>query len=454
MPLPRGPSSSVKEQSFAWFSRPHAFLEECAAQYGDCFSLRVHGWGTVVVVSHPDAIREVFSAGPDVLLAGQGNAFMRPFFREGSLLLLDGDRHRRRRKLLLPAFHGPALRRSSRMIAEVAGAVCRTWPLDQPFSVQERMMELGQEIILRVLFGLQQDEDRYHLVKQQLGLLVKAMSTSVSLAAAESSAAAARFARLRGDLDALLLGEIADRRERPDPARGDVMTLLMEARDADGRPLRDDELRDELVTLLAAGHDTTATSLSWTLLVLDQHPEIRARLVAELDALGRSPDPDALARSRYLGAVVSEALRLRPVVSAVSRQVVQPFAVAGHVLPPGTIVAPAVYLAHRRAEAFPDPDRCRPERFLEREPSPFEYLPFGGGARRCIGMGFALQQMKIVLGTVVARLELRAALRGPVRDVRHGVLVGPSEGARMIARRRARPDPPTDQEERACVTQS
>jgi unspecific monooxygenase len=191
-----------------------------------------------------------------------------------------------------------------------------------------------------------------------------------------------------------------------------------------------------MITMLLAGHDTTANELAWALLALDAHPEVRDRLVEDLDALGPSPDPDALVRRPYLAATVNEVLRLHPVVPAVARKVVKPFRVAGYVLEPGMGVAPAIYLAHRRAESFPEPEAFRPERFLERDPSPFEYLPFGGGARRCIGMGFALHQMKIVLGTVLGTLELRSAMRRPVREVRHGVLVGPSEGARMIVRSR------------------
>ena len=227
----------------------------------------------------------------------------------------------------------------------------------------------------------------------------------------------------------------------------------MEARDDAGRPLSHGELRDELVTLLLAGHDTCANELAWALLTLDEHPEVRALLVESIDEAGPSPDPDALARRPYLGAVVNEVLRLRPVVPAVSRQVMKPFRVAGYDLEPGTFVAPAIYLTHHRAESFPEPDLFRPERFFERDPSPFEYLPFGGGARRCIGMGFALHQMKIMLGTVLGELELRSAMRHPVREVRHGILVGPSEGARMIARRRpdiARNDP--HDEEHPCGT--
>lgn len=404
-------------------------------QFGDCFTLRVHGWGTQVVVSHPDAIRQVFTAEPDVLHAGN-NDFLKPLFREGSLLVLDGERHRRQRKLLMPAFHGSAVRRYSAAIADTTRTLSRTWPLDRPISIQEKMMELSLEVMLLAIFGLREAEARYHPVKKQLTALVKAVSTSLALASAQATSAAARFTAIRGELDALLAEELAHRRERPDPTRKDVLELLLQARDDAGQPMSDGELRDELVTLLLAGHDTTANELAWALLTLDEHPEVRDRLVEEIDAFGPSPDPDALARRPYLGAVVQEVLRLHPVVPAVSRQVMKPFRVAGYELEPGTCVAPAIYLAHRRPESFPDPDLFRPERFLEHDPSPFEYLPFGGGARRCIGMGFALHQMKIVLATVLGELELHSAMRHPVGEVRHGVLVGPSEGARMIARRR------------------
>ncbi|HYV47474.1 MAG TPA: cytochrome P450 [Myxococcaceae bacterium] len=435
MPLPSGPSSSVEAQTFAWFSRPHAFLAECQAQFGDCFTLRVQGWGTQVVVSHPDAIRQVFTAEPDVLHAGN-NDFLRPLFREGSLLVLDGERHRRTRKLLMPAFHGSALKRYSRAIADTTKALMRAWPLDQPMPMQEKLLELSLEVAMLAIFGLREAEARYHPVKKQLTTLMKAVSTSITLASAERSAAAARFDSIRSQLDALLAEELAHRRAHPDATRTDVLALLMEARDEAGQPMSEGELRDELITLLLAGHDTTANELAWALLALDANPEARDRLVEDVDKLGPSPDPDALVRRPLLGATVNEVLRLHPVVPAVSRKVMKPFRVAGHVLEPGTGVAPAIFLAHRRAESFPEPEAFRPERFMERDPSPFEYLPFGGGTRRCIGMGFALHQMKLVLGTVLGELELHSAMRHPVREVRHGVLVGPSEGARMIARRR------------------
>jgi unspecific monooxygenase len=233
-----------------------------------------------------------------------------------------------------------------------------------------------------------------------------------------------------------------------------VLALLMEARDDAGQPMSEGELRDELITLLLAGHDTTANELAWALLTLDAHPEVRERLVEEIDKLGPAPDPDALVRRPYLIATVNEVLRLHPVVPAVARRVMKPFRVAGMELEPGTGVAPAIYLAHRRAESFPEPELFRPERFLERDPSPFEFLPFGGGARRCIGMGFALHEMKIVLGTVLGELELHNAMRHPVREVRHGVLVVPSEGARMIVRPRSGPSRRTQDKELECGTRS
>jgi len=437
MPLPSGPSSSVEAQTFAWYSRPHSFLAECAAEYGDCFTIHVQGWGDQVVVSHPDAVREVFTADAEVLHGGKGNHFLLPLFRQGSLFVLDGEHHRRQRKLLMPAFHGSALRGYSRAIADTARALCRTWPADRPVPMHDKLLELAMEIILLVMFGIREEEARYHPVKRQLALLARTVRTSVASASAEAaSAAAVHFARVRGDLDALLIEEVAHRRERPDPTRHDVLALLMESRDEAGLPLSDEELRDEMVTLLSAGHDTVATTLAWAVLALDEHPEVRAHVLQEVDALGPEPDPDALARLPYLGAVVDEVMRLHPVVPAVSRQVMKPFRVAGHDLEPGARVTAAVYLAHRRAEAFPAPDRFRPERFLERVPSPFEFFPFGGGVRRCIGLAFSLHQMRIVLGTILSEVELRGAMRGPTREVRHGLLVAPSEGARMTARRR------------------
>jgi cytochrome P450 len=243
-----------------------------------------------------------------------------------------------------------------------------------------------------------------------------------------------KFMRLRYQVDELIYAEIHQRRLQPDSSRNDILSLMMAATDESGQPMSDEELRDELVTLLIAGHETTATSIAWALYWIHRHTEVQEKLLQELDTLGDNPDPNVVLRLPYLNAVCSETLRLYPVATlALNRVVKSPLEIMGYKFEPGTLLVPCIYLTHHREDIYPEPKQFKPERFLDRQYAPYEYLPFGGGNRRCIGLAFALFEMKIVLATLLSHWQMELPDSKPVLPVRKGALLGPSQGVRMVA---------------------
>jgi cytochrome P450 family 110 len=322
------------------------------------------------------------------------------------------------------------------------------------FSVRKSMQTISLRVILRAVFGLN-DGTRYQQLERLLGTMLDTMGSPVSVSLLYfpilrqdfgSWSPWGRFVRAQRRIDQLLYEEIAERRKYPDASRDDLLTLLVSARDENGEPLTDAELRDELMTLLVAGHETTATALTWALYWVHKIPAVREQLLDELQALDGTLDPGALSRLPYLNAVCSETLRIHPVAMLTfSRVAKTPVELEGYSLEPGTLVIGCIYLAHRREEVYPDPSEFRPERFLERRYSPFEYLPFGGGVRRCIGLAFAQFEMKVVLGGILSEFELASADARSVRPVRRGLTSGPSPFRMVIkARRPAQPVPAPD----------
>jgi cytochrome P450 len=431
--LPAGPALSAADTTFRWLAQPYAFLDECAAAHGDIFTLRFTRFGTHVVVTHPDDVREVLTANRDVLHAGRGNALLEPILGRHSLLVLDGDRHLAQRALVQPAFRNDRIARYAALVVEAARRWTADWDGEPTVSVQRTALEISKEVILRAVFGLDRDElARFSGLVHDIMVLVGTNATFE--AAADGSRVRARFDAARAALDAGLQEHIE--RRRAGAAGDDVLSMLLGARTDDGRGLSDDEIRDQLMTLVLAGHETTASSITWALVCLEGAPAVRARLVRELDGVDEAAFEQGLGALPYLQAVCLETLRMRPVIPVVSREVQRPFRVRDHVLPAGVFVTPCPYLAHRRAAVFPDPDTFRPERFLEERFSPYAYFPFGGGVRRCIGMSFALLEMQIVLGMALRRFELALPDGVPLRAVRRGVTIVPSGGARMRVARR------------------
>jgi cytochrome P450 len=403
------------------------FIDHCRARYGTTFTLRVVGLGTVVVLSEPEDIKTTFQAGPDVLDAGSGNKPIEILLGSRSLLVLDGTEHLRQRKLMLPPFHGDRLLRYRELIDALAEKMVDGWPIGEPFPLLPEMRRLTLEIIMRVVFGSDEAELRDRIAS----LMSYAASDEAGIRYALRYAGALRFwrrfDRARARADELLYAEIDRRRNQPSDA-GDILALLMAARDEDGKPLTDKELRDELVTLLVAGHETTATGLAWTFELLTRHPLALARAAEEARAG---------TEERYASAVVQEALRLRPPVGVVARRVRKPILLAGYEIPPGVRIVPAVPYVNRHPRVYPDPDAFRPERFLDAKPDTYAWIPFGGGIRRCIGASFAQLEMRQVLHVVLRRTRINHADGVPERATRNSIVYPPRNGARVVLKEAA-----------------
>ena len=430
--LPPGPRLPVAVQGMLVMSWFQPFMRWCSERYGDAFTLHVPIAGRMVLVSRPGTTREVFGGDPAVLRAGEANAILEPFMGRHSVLLLDGREHLEQRRMLLPPFHGERMRRWVPVVTAVTEAEMERWPRHTSFPLLGSMQAITLEVILRAVFGVGDATRRERLAGLLRRLLRYAGASTVVAPCLQRDLGMlttwGRFLRLRDTLDTLLLNEIAERRVCPDLGeRDDVLSLLLRARHDDGSAMGDQELRDELMTLLLAGHETTATALAWCVDLLLRHPDAHARLMSSI------ADGD----DRVLDAVIRETLRLRPVVPEVARRLARPLRVGDWLLPAGTVVAPSIYLTHRRADLWPEPERFRPERFLGEAVEGTAWLPFGGGVRRCLGASFALMEMRAVLCTMVPRARLRPAGGGP-RVTRRMVVLAPSDGVRVSVERTTR----------------
>ncbi len=472
MTLPPGPRSPAVVQTAQWWLRPLELLDGCARRYGDPFTLRFTSLGDIVVVSAPDLIRRVFTGDPEVLHAGQANEILLPVVGRYSVLLLDGKEHLRQRRLLTPPFVGERMAVYADIIEKSTLAAVRGFPVGRPFSLHPAMQAITLDVILHAIFGL----DDGPTLRRFSGLLVDLFSDPPSflllLPALRIDVPLSpyrRFLRARGVVDRALYQLIAERRRAADlGTRKDILSLLLAARDEAGQPMSDEEVHDELLTMMIAGHETTATAVAWTFERLLSEPDVLARAVAEVEAVlghgsiagGLAPPaptpsvdsrppprsgepissryPATLPRLEYLDAIVKETLRLRPIIPVVGRVLSAPFTLAGHTLPAGTAVWPCVHLAQRRPDIYPEPERFWPERWLGARVDPYAWLPFGGGVRRCIGMGFALYEMKVILATILARARLRAASPVPERAVRRAITLIPAGGAQVVMSEPAR----------------
>jgi cytochrome P450 len=429
--LPPGPDWNLAVSVWRWWRRPLDVLEHCRARYGETFTYRLPHEGTWVFVSDPESVKQVFTGDPRLLHAGEANIILLPFLGENSVLLLDEPEHMVQRKLMLPSFHGKRMQAYGELMAAIAAKEIESWPADRPLATRPRMQALTLEVILRTVFGLGEGE-RLERLRNELRSLIE-MGTERRWVIAMVALGPRRigrfppFRRALERVDRILFEEIEARRRAPDLAeREDILSLLLQARHEDGTEMSERELRDELMTLLTAGHETTATALAWAIELLARHPEALDRLREEVEA----GDED------YVDAVIKETLRLRPVIALVLRKLVEPMEIGGHLLPAGVSVAPSIYLLHRRPEIYPEPERFRPERFLEHPAGTYTWIPFGGGVRRCLGGAFAEYEMKVVLRELVSRRALRPVGSEPERPVRRTITNVPSRGAEVIAEAR------------------
>jgi cytochrome P450 len=444
MPLPDGPKSPKFWQMLQWIAKPLPFMRACSHRYGDRFTVTLsQRLGPIVFFSDPEALRIILTGDDSELFDAPGelNVMLEPLLGAQSVIGLSGDRHRRMRQLLMPSFHGERMRSYGRLIRDITEEVMNERVDGKAFFVRKSMQKISLRVILRAVFGLK-DGIRYQQLEQILGTMLDRMSNPFSVSFLFFPVLRqdfgplspwGRFVHNRQQIDQLIYDEIAERRSHPDASRNDILTLLMSARDEAGDALTDLELRDELMTLLVAGHETTATALTWALFWIHKFPMVREKLVNELQPFDASLDPGVLFRLPYLNAVCCETLRIYPIGMLTFPRVTRSrLDLTGTSLEPGTIVAGCIYLTHHRADVYPDPDEFRPERFLERRFSPYEYLPFGGGIRRCIGMAFAQFEMKLVLSGIISGFQLALADTHSVRPMRRGVTAGPSP-FRMVA---------------------
>jgi cytochrome P450 len=433
MALPPGPRAPAALNTVRFARRPLDVLREWHARYGDVFTIRMLGFGTGVYVVDPDAIRELFTGDQSDLRAGEANSFMEPVLGPHSVLVLDGNEHLRQRKLLLPPFQGSRVAAFREVIRDVAEREIARWQPGSRFVLRERMRSVTFEVICRAVFGVTEPE-RVERLRTTLGAVIDSSPIFMVARAARVDlgplSPGGRFVRRLRAADAALYEEIERRRGEPDLAeRSDVLSLLLCARDEQGRGMTNEELRDELFTMLGAGHETTATGLAFALELLLHNPPVLARLREELTA-----DDDS-----YLDAVVKESLRLRPVIDAAERTLTKPRTVAGWELPAGVKVYPGILLVQQREDLYPRAHEFRPERFLDEGAEPYSWLPFGGGIRRCIGAALAQAEMAEVLRVVVRGIELRplrarpdpVVLRGITLAPRHGVAVGVERAPRL-----------------------
>jgi len=438
--LPPGPALPTAVQTAHWVTRPLPFLDRARKQFGDIFTIRLLGAGPIVMVAAPDAIKAVFTGSSDILLAGEGNALLSPFVGEHSLLTLDREAHLRQRRLLLPPFHGERMQSYGSVMRDLADEALDQWPVGTPFTVQPWMQSITLEVILRTVFGLEEGARKKRLAAS-LTKLLNALMTPGVMFIGLTRVDVFRYApflpisKMKADVDRQIYEEIALARRDPKlSARTDILAMMMNARDDQGRPMTDVELRDELVTLLVAGHETTATALSWAFERIALHPEVLEKILDELSrVVGDGPlEVEHLSKLDYLDAVIKETLRTRPILPIVVRSLEAPFQVGEWLIPKGVRVGPCIWLAHHRPESFPEPHRFMPERFLGKKVDPYSWFPFGGGIRRCIGMAFALYEMKVVLATMLLRMRYRLSEPGPLAVVRRSLTLAPQKGTEIV----------------------
>jgi cytochrome P450 len=434
--LPPGPAVPSAVQFLGFWMRPLAYLERCRKRYGKRFTIRLPLTPAFVMLSDPDEVKQVFTAPPDVLQPGHGARVLEPVVGSNSVILLDEAAHMEQRKLMLPAFHGERMERLTGLMEEVAAAEVADLPRGAPVALHPRMQDLTLKIILRAVFGLDPGA-RFDALRERLQAMLAFGDRPISLLpprpdgpvakVAERFGPFAQFVRIQAEVDEILFALIAERRE--DGAdRNDVLTMLLEARHDDGSPMSEQEIRDELLTLLVAGHETTATSLAWAFARLVHEPAVLDRLVDELDS-----GDDA-----YVTATIQETLRARPVLPNVApRLVAKPIEVGDWTYPPGCSLVANGYLIHHDPEIYPDPYAFRPERFLDEPPGTYTWIPFGGGRRRCLGSSFAMLEMTVVLRALLSSCSLSAAGHGIEVARRRNITVRPLDGARAVLADRA-----------------
>jgi cytochrome P450 len=428
--LPPGSRAPAVVQALRYARNPLGFLSGEQRRYGDIFSVSFPFFGRVVYVARPDLVKAVFTGPPADFHAGEANAtVLEPALGPNSVLTLDDEPHLRQRKLLLPPFHGERVRRYEELIVEMTRREMERWPVGEPFALRTHTQRITLAVIMRAVFGVH-DEGRLARFERLIEDFARRVGVITSFPMLRRNLGPGspwpRFLRSRAALDEFIYEEIRLRRAEPGhEERDDVLSLLMAARDEGGEPMSDEELRDEMVTVLGAGHETTATGLAWAVERLTRNPAVLARLRESL----------AAGDEEYLAATVKETLRARPVIVDVARKLKAPATIGGYELPPGQFVLPAIAALHYRDDLFPQPEQFRPERFLDGKADNYAWIPFGGGIRRCIGAAFAEYEMRTILREFVERAELRAVTPKPERVKVRNITLAPAKGTQVVLER-------------------
>ncbi|MBD2360542.1 cytochrome P450 [Anabaena minutissima FACHB-250] len=445
MQLPKTPKTPPVIQMLNWIFRPMAYMEECTKRYGDIFALKLQkDLPPLVFVSNPQDQQQILSHDTKELEApGDLNDLFEGLLGKRSVITLSGAEHQRQRQLLMPPLHGERMRGYSEIINDITAKVISEYQIGESLNIRTVTQAITLRVIMQAVFGLDEGV-RAKKLQKLLGETLENGSSVWLVALLYFPALQRDFGpikvwgkqeQLQQQTDQLIYEEIQERREHPDPSRTDILNLLMDARDAEGQPMTDVELRDELMTLLVAGHETTATAIAWAMYWIHKLPQVKKKLLEELDSLGHDPDPNTVFKLPYLNAVCSETLRIYPVgILTFPRRVKTPITVGGYELAPGTPVVGSIYLTHQREDLYPEPKQFKPERFLERQFSPYEYLPFGGGARRCIGLAFAQWEMKLAIAKLLTMRELELVNHQEVKPQRRGLVTGPDHPIQMVVK--------------------
>jgi cytochrome P450 family 135 len=423
--LPPGPPLPRALQAVGWTQRPLPWLEKCQRRYGDAFTLRIRHYGDWVILSDPEDVKKVFTAGSAVGV-DTANPLLGPLLGPRSVMLLEEPEHMTRRKLMLPSFHGQAVQADAEMMAEVAGQEIARWPVGEPFALWPRMQDITLDVVMRAVFGPDSQAPRLQPLRESLRALTTWMNEPRNLAMLAFLGPgwvtrSRGYREAMGAVEAAVMEEVRRRKADSQGGAMGVVSMLVQARYEDGQPLSGRDLRDELVTLLSDG--PTSSTLAWTFERLLRNPDKLRKLQDDLDGAG----------GEYLDAVVKETLRLRPPVPVVVRNLLEPMRLGGFDLPAGTTVAPCIHLIHRDERHYPEAHRFLPERFVGKQPGTYTWIPFGGGVRRCLAASYAEMEMKRVLRIVLETTELRAVESGGERARKSAISFSPDQKGLVIA---------------------
>ncbi|WP_255427000.1 cytochrome P450 [Sphaerospermopsis sp. LEGE 00249] len=441
--LPDGPEDPELFQLINWLVRPLEYLEECVEKYGDMFTMRPLGFPPLVFIGHPQGIKDIFSTYAKSFDTGTTdmNAMLHAISGDRSVAVLDGFEHKRERKLLMPPFHGDRLKLYANKICEITDNVTSKCKINKPFIARDVIEEITLKILMHIVFGFSTGEKSKQFISvitdwiDQIDSPVQSSLLFLRFLQVDLGAWSpwGNFVRSKQSVDQLLQAEIEYRRTNKEKLGDDIFSLLLEATYEDGQTMSDDQVKHELMSLLYAGYETTATALAWAFYWLEQYPRVKRKLLQEIDSLGKNPDPIEISQLPYLTAVCQETLRIYPTLPfAFGRTAKQDMEIMGRLFKAGTTFYPSIYSVHHQEDLYPNSKQFRPERFLERQYTPYEFIPFGGGPRICVGYALAMLEMKLVIASIVSKYNLKIADDQPVKPERHFSSIAPSNGVPLV----------------------